>query len=443
MDTNKLHVSRVYNFLNIIKVTREFLIAFALASNLFLWGIQIAIGPAAGVPVNILLIPVIYLFMTINLYTLRKSVILCCFLLFILLIQAFMQDIVIESKTLTIFTILILSLIGPIIYEMLMKSKKDEHFFLIQIFRFFIAIQLFLMIFQLFLVHLGIYKNPYFHYFLPTYRTSGFFAEPSHLAISLSPFYYLSITNLEWFKNNFRYRTVALLFLIFFLCPSTTLFLVIFMSTIFRIFRDFQFTKKKLVKIFILIFFLFSSVFVLLEVSESSKDRIISIVALFQGAALENVSNYSSMVFVKGFQMAHYGLTNYPLGVGINNMQMLNEYSSIAQFNEKLYILNKNDGASLFFKMTAEFGILGILFFIFAIQTFMKCFRNKSYHLEQGFLFCLILSTVRGVTYFDGGLIIPIMIAVSIFWEKINNFSKIFIFQTNSILTRDPLSSEF
>ncbi|OSQ41791.1 hypothetical protein THS27_17590 [Thalassospira sp. MCCC 1A01428] len=77
--------------------------------------------------------------------------------------------------------------------------------------------------------------------------------------------------------------------------------------------------------------------------------------------------------------------------------------------------LNNEDGSSILFKITTEFGLIGLFFYFFmvfkAIKTHLYC--NSSPWLPT-FLVGIIFCTIRGTTYVDGITILAISAAIFI-----------------------------
>jgi hypothetical protein len=404
---------------SIIKI-KKYLPAIGLCTIIFLWPIQIPVGPADGVPVYIMILIVLYLSTKMNTNMLNRSVLLLFMIFCYTFFQLILQNINLDSHLLTLASIFVLSLLIPLIYELLLNSKNQLHVYFVRFLRFFLSLQLIFMVFQLLCIQIGWLSNRYLHYILPIYRVSGFFNEPSHLALSLSPFYYLIIIHYSSFIKMFKKYSVIILVAILLICPSTTLFAVILASIGIRALCHLSLNPKKIFNFIvstILGVFLFVS---FIKFFPSFSSRVMSIFDYSMGIDIAKIGNISSLVYLKGYQMATYGITHFPLGVGINNMVMLNDYSSISHLSATLYSLNKEDGSSMIFKISSEFGILGLLFYIGSLILLLRYAKNKTNFIEQAFLFAFIISGVRGPTYFDGPLFIGISIYVIYLQNKWN-----------------------
>ena len=144
------------------------------------------------------------------------------------------------------------------------------------------------------------------------------------------------------------------------------------------------------------------------------------IAVLLSGGALNADLNLSALIYYKGFEMASYGIAHYPLGVGFLNMEFLNQFSSVSQISNFLFDLNKQDGASILFKITSEFGLLGLLLFFGLALRLLKLVRSDSDIYETAFLFAFFAAFVRGSSYFDGSL----FIGISLYIYHIRNKAK-------------------
>jgi len=402
----------------------RYLIAIGLCGIIFFWSIQIPLGPADGVPIYIGILAVLYLFLKSNANTLHRAILLASIILFYTFIQLVMQDINLASLLLTIISVLALSFLIPLINELLLKSKYNAYFYVIRLSRVFLFVQLALMVLQLFIIEMGWMSNNYYHYFLSTYRVSGLFNEPSHLALSLSPFYYLLINQFSWFIKTFKKSSLIILIAIFIICPSSTLIAVFLISIGIRSMTYMSLSPKTVFNFFVsTILFGFLFIF-FIRLFPSFSDRAMSIFDYSKGIEISNISNISSLVYLKGYQMAIYGITHFPLGVGLNNMEILNEFSSISHLSTLLFSLNKEDGSSMLFKISSEFGIVGFLFYTGSLIHLLRCVKKDFNYIEQSFLFSFIISGVRGPTYFDGPLLVGISIYVFHLWEKVSIIMK-------------------
>ena len=248
--------------------------------------------------------------------------------------------------------------------------------------------------------------------------------EPSHITIGLSLFYFLAINNYYWYKKNFGIYSAVILVIIFILTPSASLLVIISLCFLLKIISNLHINFRQFIRFlkWAILFILF--IFIVLRYSVEVNERM-SGVFDNMGGNMSGDSNISSLIYVKGFQMASYGLSHYPLGVGFLNMVLLNEHSSVSQLSPDLYEICKDSGSSMLFKIVSEFGIFGFLFFIGSAFRLFKLVRKKQNIFEQALLFAFVASAVRGASYFDGANLIAIAIYINFLKLKINQYTKL------------------
>lgn len=266
--------------------------------------------------------------------------------------------------------------------------------------------------------YFGSYRPNYFHYFLDIPRATGIFAEPSHLAVALSPALYLTFmdTNLSTLKHKVILLAVCLI------APSTTLIVIVILLGILKLFQRTANSGQRLgrmlaiIKISILLIVAVFSISIIEEVNERVSGIFLNLNKEVEVTAKTNVS---SALFLKGYEMAKLSLTDFPLGVGALNMEFLSSKTKVSGVNEFLYQSNKNDGTSLLFKIISEFGYVGVLFCIIAMVILYRRSGSSvsSYDLAtSAFLFGLLAAFVRGTSYFDGVPIIAMLIVLT--WKN-------------------------
>lgn len=385
--------------------------SLGLCLIMFLWGTQIPIGPAK-LPVYLFVVPGLIFLTGLKSKQISFSFTLIFILFGLLVFQVLYQNVQLISFSKTTSGIFVISILIPTIHFWVENSKIYGHMYLIKVMKVLLFLQIILMIFQLVNVSLGFSYIRYAHYLFNFPRASGFFNEPSHIAIGLSPLYFIAINQISWFKKQFGLSSIIILLIILVLSPSASLFAIIILSFIILALSNFRMVGKRIlrfIKYTVLLVFIFLLV---INYIPDISDRINTLFKFVQMGALTGISNISSLVYIKGYQMAIHALFYYPLGVGFINMEVLNEYSSVSQLNELLFTLNKEDGSSMLFKIISEFGILGLLFFIGSLLRLIKLTRNRGDIFEQAFLFAFVAAAVRGASYFDGSLLIGISLYI-------------------------------
>lgn len=396
---------------------KHFISNLGLCSIIFLWSIQIPIIGLVidGFPIYLFFVPLLIFLNGLKKNYLTLSISLLCFLYGLLFFQVFFQTVLLSSLPKMVSSIFVISFLLPAIYYWFENSKIFAHKYLIRMLKFFLLLQVFLMIIEIFNIYpfnLVLPPKNYFHFLFSFSRPTGFFTEPSHIAISLSLFYFLAINQKNWFKKQFGYSSIIILFIIVVLSPSASLFAVIILSFIIVILSNFRINGKRLFRFIQYVFLTVAIYFLIINYIPNIGDRVSSLIKFVQFGALASVRNDSVLAFIKGYQMASYALINYPLGVGFLNMEVLNEYSSVSDMNQYLFLLNKGDGASMLFKIISEFGIIGFIFYFGMLWRLIKLARNNVNVFEQAFLFAFIATGIRGTTYFDGSLLLGISIYV-------------------------------
>ena len=303
--------------------------------------------------------------------------------------------------------VIILAVSVPIIQHLLRIIITDNYFYFFKIIKVFLYIQLTIQFFQI--IELIPNKGQFNHYFFPILRTGGFFSEPSTLAVSLSPFIFLCIGNLQLARRLLGLSGVLAVVVSLILSPSTTAVAVILLALAFLI-VNLRFNNAHVV-FFVSIVVGCGAVLTLIFVQDVF-ERVYSTFALLTGQNPETDLNFSALMFFKGYEMALHGITNFPFGVGILNFQSLAENSSISLLSYIASISNSGSGTSMLFKIIGEFGVFGIAFMLFAVVMFLKNNKDGSYHaiMQNFFIFNLFALAIRGNSYFDGTPLITISV---------------------------------
>jgi hypothetical protein len=150
--------------------------------------------------------------------------------------------------------------------------------------------------------------------------------------------------------------------------------------------------------------------------------RIMSLLNVISGSSEIDVNvNVTTLAYIKGAEMAWAGLLHYPLGVGLLNLQVLNDFSIASSVSELMYQLNSKDGGSIAFKLIGEYGYIGILMVVLIFVTCVNSVRSSDFKniLFGIMLFGIIATFLRGASYFDG---VPI-IALTILFIKIRSIT--------------------
>lgn len=247
------------------------------------------------------------------------------------------------------------------------------------------------------------------HYIFPIPRYSGLYAEPSHLAVSYSPFI-IAMAGRWWgiFGGRLTWPlwipTAASLIL----CPSATLLAVAVAGSIFALGRNIVLALCFAGLFTSIAWFFSDEILQALPIEISA--RITTIFEIVGLGYFDNKTNLSSLVFYGGAQASLSVLQNYPLGVGFQNLSAAYSLPELMQYRYFVGDRNINDGGSIAFKVIGEFGIVGLFFWVWCMaKTYLICRTPEM--KEIAFLtFPIVAFSIRGASYFDG----PVLIAFAV-----------------------------
>lgn len=240
----------------------------------------------------------------------------------------------------------------------------------------------------------------------PNIRISSFYLEPSQLGIMLAPAAFIAIYNILN-RTQFEYKQYQnfMILAAIYLSKSSTgyigIFLAIFMVGI------------NLGYIMYLVFFIMAGILAgigLYNTVDEFRQRVDASTALWidQDFSIKNV-NTSSFVQYNNAHIAYNNLKEHPLfGTGIGSFpKAYNKYSytkSVVKL--KGFEFNSQDGNSLFLRMMAETGLIGLLFFLFVIKSaFVRNDGKDKIHwlISASLLVLLLLYLLRQGNYFLNG----------------------------------------
>tara|TARA_R110002050_G_scaffold242271_6_gene378659 strand:+ start:10816 stop:12063 length:1248 start_codon:yes stop_codon:yes gene_type:complete len=397
---------------------------FLLSAIIFLWSYQLPLG-AGNVPIYVVFSIISILFYSVD------------FLFFIFLSGGLLIHFLTSLLFGPGFENVYKSVFGYILLDAVLVSTSSVFAFLISekalekafynvysngIYALFI-LQLIQIVFQF----LGLYESGYYHYFLPIPRVSGFFYEPSHFAIALSPLIFYIVVFYRRFIEVFGVKFFSVFVFSCFFDLSSTLFLIFLLSFFSRFIifysRSYWFPVGVIFAIILVCF----SAGLLFYYSPDFSDRLSTLwLLVFQGENPDTTFNPSSLLFYKGLESMLYSAENYPLGVGMLNMSSISIFSSVSQLNDFYEEQNSHDGTSMLFKMLSEFGFFSIVLFFGLVKVFNKvkissiekAYFQSEYLVLLCFVFPIISSMVRGSSYFDGGVILSISILLGIVFRN-------------------------
>ena len=405
-----------------IKINRLIFFFFNLGlfSFLFLWDIKFG-----NLQLRFLLIlSSFYLlsnFENYNFKKLKKTFFIPTLILFHFIIFSFLNNYTLETRDL--FGLAFLFIVFFVVisnFQYLEKSLKN-------------MIDIFIILFSLFFLLYFWYSNSFvtldcyngwFH------KHKFVFIENSHFAIMSVP-----IINYYIFKffHDYKYKKydyiIIIFFIIFFIISFlnfSTTFLIGLILTQFYILIKFINKKKIIISSTILIILSF---FILLNYKQCSVRSIDSIDQVFKLYSLKIDNQNSSLkeqkkillnqkiqinmsieTLLVSLEITYRSLKDNLFGVGFNKYHFAHKkyIDQIVKIDNSVRKNNIYDGSSNLSKIITEFGIFGIfviLFFIFSLL------RKKNFTDFDIFLISLIsIQFIRGVGYFNGGLVMILLI---------------------------------
>ena len=240
----------------------------------------------------------------------------------------------------------------------------------------------------------------FINYYPVHLRFGGLFKEPSHLAISITPYlFYLR----DAAKSKIKFYSLILFPIIILSFSSTLILSILFLLSVHKL-------RKSKISFFIYtLFFLIPLIVFLVNYVDYINLRVIDVINV---AA---TSNPSSLVYIYGWEsMFFYLKDSLSFGIGLNGMGLppFPEVNSAFLLSSQDGDIYKNpDGSFLVSKIISELGFVGILLIIFVFRFLIKTFRKyETYNpIDQFFWNTLALlfftSFIRGVGFFDGPFI--------------------------------------
>lgn len=231
-------------------------------------------------------------------------------------------------------------------------------------------------------------------------RPSGIYLEPSHLALSVTPFL-IALVFSE--RRNDKLVGWGGILLLFMMAASSTMFILVLLCLIFGYVatKGFKFSFSTIMKTSLSFMFLIFLIYISPYFGEV-QSRLDGVVQLDIDA------NISSIVYLNGWQTAfeNFWATN-GLGLGFNRMGCYPIPDTEARqilANFQLEDLNFNDGSFTFSKIVSELGVVGVIIWLFGIYALVKITANQV-RLTQFPNFFIALIVSGAVTLFLGGLV--------------------------------------
>ena len=413
----------------------NFFFIFLFVCSIYLWSIKLNLIEARHL-IILLIIPIIYY----NKF--NKSdfiIVLLCSILFIHKILFIERNQILESLVILFYLIVLIKILGQY-YQIFLDTISD------QINLFFILFILSSIIISLH--YLYEYNILYTHCLIGCFSLyKFFFLENSHLGMMSSSLilYTLYLRSINDKKISFVLFLIFLL--ICFLNYSLTLLAGLMLNSFLILLFFWKYINRKYLIYLILTLILCSNIIL------KNKVNVIKIQSVFvpvinmltdkknintnefkqvennintnEFKQVENnkkiiePKNLSSDVWLKSYNIAFISLVKYPLGVGLNNYEVVHkEFTDNVVTSYKLTKkLNIQDASNNLTKIGVEFGLLS--FFLFYL-IFKFVFSKKIELKYKIFLLPNILTQLlfRGAGYFNGGFVIFLIVMTYLIYEK-------------------------
>ncbi len=413
----------------------NFFFIFLFVSSIYLWSIKFNLIEARHL-IILLIIPIIY---NNKFYKGDFIIILLCLILFIHKILFIERNQILESLLILFYLIVLIKILGQY-YKIFLSTISSQ-------------INLFFILFILSSILTSLYyfyeyNNFYSHCLIGCFSLFKiFFLENSHLGMMSSSLilYTLYLRSINDKKISFVLFLIFLL--ICFLNYSLTLLAGIMLNSFLILLFFWKYINRKYLIYLILTLILCSNIIL------KNKVNVIKIQSVFvpvinmltdkknintnefkqvennintnEFKQVENnkkiiePKNLSSDVWLKSYNIAFISLVKYPLGVGLNNYEVVHKefIDNVVTSYKLTKKLNIQDASNNLTKIGVEFGLLS--FFLFYL-IFKFVFSKKIELKYKIFLLPNILTQLlfRGAGYFNGGFVIFLIVMTYLIYEK-------------------------
>ena len=237
-------------------------------------------------------------------------------------------------------------------------------------------------------------------------RVSGVSSEPATFAIMIIPGMFLSLVVLLGYGKRFMLnnKIMAMVILIAFILSFSSVGLIgLIVSILTLVVSNASSLRLRFFVVFLAIFFIPSGYYLLSNTIIVSKLTNFVIMAKNPKDFQYTANDLSGFALVSNALIAKKSLleSNY-LGTGLNTHE--NNYNEsiykIFDKREVIYELNKSDAGSLFIRVTSEFGLPGLIFFIVLIFRY-KIISNRGDPIfglinDMSFVFLICFSLRNG-----------------------------------------------
>lgn len=264
---------------------------------------------------------------------------------------------------------------------------------------------------------LGLIYSKYPHYFLPIHSYSGFFEEPSHVAMAMSPFLIMATFDIRLFRRYLGMTGIWCLVGIVLLCSSATEFGILAMAMVALAVK-----KASQGQFFSLLAGagVMGAAGVAVLSVRKIQARVFDMLVPQTALMMTKPDAISNLALLKGLEMAQYALQHMPLGVAFLDMASLSNHARISHISRVMAHINSSDGASVLFKGVSEFGYAFLAFVLFAVVRIafhLWRYDRTSRHALQSLLvvsfeFAFLTMFIRSASYFFGTTAIAMALLV-------------------------------
>lgn len=244
-------------------------------------------------------------------------------------------------------------------------------------------------------------------------RLQSLTQEPSYIAFTFAPIVFIAIHNLFYRKRHFMNRGWSFLFILcYMLTLSSIAYFGLLLMLVMAYFKNFTYFKLQLIGFAFLGIFLlgFTAYKNLPGVKMRVDDTLLGLSGdFFEGERYRRV-NPSTYAFLSNYYVTTKAFWDHPIvGNGLGTYEAVydrNIPSKIEKVSPTYRSLNRQDGASMAFRLLSETGLVGLLLFTFYL------FRNKLrmrmsfskdaevlWVLNTGIFIVIILALLRNGNY--------------------------------------------
>lgn len=254
----------------------------------------------------------------------------------------------------------------------------------------------------------------------PFYRVDIIFSEPSVISTLFAPAVYYYIRGLYEIKLSKKEIFRGIIITIVYLLTFSLLSFVGFTLILLFVFRN----SKRFVKTILVFFVVALLLFVIALRVESIAWRLQSLFDVFLSKSLVDTDNPSVYTWVIHLKIAFDCFVHsLGFGTGIGSYVIQSDIykdSYVIQSKWNGVLFNVEDANSLFFRVEAELGLIGIAF----VSYFIKKYHVKKnsdyfyYTISDGILVVFLIRLIRAGNYFQGDILFMVVLYILCYKES-------------------------